>query len=107
MSRWRDIDEPMDTNKLTGNRYLARSMSDDSKSHHVSGREVLLLRTLISQGAIPKVAAKLGLSERHTRRLLARLRETVGVNNNYALVAWAISTERIVPCRLTMAKGPD
>lgn len=52
-------------------------------------REKLILRLLTMYGPSPRIAEAVGLSERHTRRLIRQLQERVGVDNTHALVAWA------------------
>jgi DNA-binding NarL/FixJ family response regulator len=53
-------------------------------------RERTIIRVLLAEGAPGKVAEHLGLSDRHTRRLLKAFAERVGVTNTHALVAWAV-----------------
>lgn len=52
-------------------------------------REKLILRLLTIHGPSPRIADVVGLSERHTRRVIRQLQERVGVDNTHALVAWA------------------
>lgn len=52
-------------------------------------REEAIVRALVAEGSAAEVASSLGLSERHTRRLLRALQRRVAVSNTHALAAWA------------------
>lgn len=56
----------------------------------IEKREKEILRLMIEHGSISAVATAIGLSERHTRRLIRNLQDRVGVDNTHALVVWAV-----------------
>jgi tRNA-dihydrouridine synthase len=66
-------------------------------SQELGNRGVLIVQTLVAFGTVSKAAAMVGLSERHTRRLLRELQARVGADNAYALVAWAAAAGVIEP----------
>lgn len=59
------------------------------RSVQLAKRERHILRLLSKHGSTGAVAIAIGLSERHTRRLIRILQDRVGVDNTHALVAWA------------------
>ena len=60
-------------------------------------RELDLVRALIEEPSLHQVARRLGLSTRHTRRLLAAFRQRLNTPTNTALVATAVQRGWIQP----------
>ncbi len=58
-------------------------------SARVSERDVAVIRALIRRGSAAGASMEMNLSERHTRRLVARILDSLALDNTYALVAWA------------------
>jgi DNA-binding CsgD family transcriptional regulator len=58
-------------------------------------RESTIVRALIRDGTSTTAARTLGLSDRHTRRLLRALKAQLGVDNTHALVAVAIAARLV------------
>jgi DNA-binding CsgD family transcriptional regulator len=75
----------------TGTHEVEMPMNDTYQPESVplTEREQHILRLLTKHGSTSAVATAIGLSERHTRRLIRTLQDRVGVDNTHALVAWA------------------
>lgn len=75
----------------TGIHEIEMRMNDTQKPESVrlTERERHILRLLTKHGSTSAVASAIGLSERHTRRLIRILQDRLGVDNTHALVAWA------------------
>lgn len=69
--------------ELNGTQNPVRSLTLDD-------RELAIVHALIRAGSTAGAAKQVGLSDRHTRRLLAILEERLGVSNPFALVARAV-----------------
>jgi DNA-binding CsgD family transcriptional regulator len=80
---------------------------DHGGSITLDKRESIILRALISDGTSTTAAPMLGLSERHTRRLLRSLEGRLGVDNTHALVAVTVAAGLAEPPSPTTVGAPE
>lgn len=92
----RDKDAVMDTDMSTTGGAAGRRGAESEREREreratseITDREVAILRALVKQGSLAKAAVEVNLSERHTRRVVEKLRLKLGLQNSYSLVAWA------------------
>jgi hypothetical protein len=80
-----------------GDRKVDESLMFPRQSGLVDDRDLLIIRSLVLRGSTAGVASAVGLSERHTRRLIGELLRRIDFENTHALVAWAASKQLISP----------
>lgn len=85
---------------LDPSRTRRQPMNHDMNSQDaaLSHREIAIVHALVEEGSVRKAAAQVGLSERHTRRILGNLQEQLEEPN---IIALALRVVRAYP------PGPD